>query len=74
MHRATARLARELSKALESRAVIEQAKGMIMRERECGADEAFDVLRRASQHQNIRLAEVAARLVAAQTGGAPPKA
>ena len=63
MHRATARLAGELGEALKSRAVIDQAKGMIMRERGCNADEAFDMLRRTSQNRNVRLADVAAGLV-----------
>lgn len=65
LHRATARLAHELANALRSRAVIDQAKGMLMRERRCTADDAFDILRKTSQNKNVRLAEVAARLVAA---------
>jgi GAF domain-containing protein len=69
MHQATARLASEMAAALKSRAVIDQAKGMIMRARGCNADEAFDVLRRVSQSRNTRLAEIAARVVeAAQSG------
>jgi GAF domain-containing protein len=71
MHRATARLAAEMSKALQSRAVIDQAKGMIMRERGCDADQAFDVLRSLSQNRNVRLAEIAAELVAAGQSGEP---
>lgn len=63
MHRATARLASEMAQALQSRAVIDQAKGMVMRERGCTADEAFDVLRGVSQTRNVRLADVAGRIV-----------
>ena len=42
----TAALAEQLQVALESRAVIEQAKGIVMAQRRCTADEAFDELRR----------------------------
>jgi AmiR/NasT family two-component response regulator len=56
---------------LQSRAVIDQAKGMIMRERGCDADQAFDVLRSLSQNRNVRLAEIAAELVAAGQSGEP---
>ncbi len=37
----TARLAEQLKEAMASRAVIEQAKGIIMGERRCSEDEAF---------------------------------
>ena len=56
-------LARQLEQALESRAVIEQAKGVLMAQRDCGADEAFDMLRRASQRENVKLRDVAQRIV-----------
>ena len=49
--------------ALASRATIEQAKGAIMALRRCGADEAWAVLRRASQQFNIKLRELAVALV-----------
>jgi hypothetical protein len=45
--------------ALASRAVIEQAKGSIMTLRRCDADEAWAVLRRASQQFNVKLRELA---------------
>ncbi len=50
--------------ALDSRAAIEQAKGIIMAERHCSADEAFAVLAKVSEYSNRTLAEVAATLVA----------
>ena len=56
-------LAQQLEVALESRAVIEQAKGILMAQRDCSDDEAFDMLRRASQRENIKLREVAQRIV-----------
>jgi len=52
-----------LERALATRPTIDQAKGIIMAERRCGADEAFDVLRRFSQDSNVPLAEVAAAIV-----------
>jgi AmiR/NasT family two-component response regulator len=60
-------LARDLTKAMESRAVIEQAKGIIMHERRCTADEAFALLSRVSQEANIKLRDIAAEMVARAT-------
>jgi hypothetical protein len=54
----------QLSEALESRDVIGQAKGIIMAEQRVTADEAFDRLRKLSQRVNIKLREVAERVVA----------
>ncbi len=51
--------AANLERALLSRDVIGQAKGMLMAQRGIDADEAFEVLRRASQQLNIKLAVVA---------------
>lgn len=61
-------LASQLATALESRAVIEQAKGMLMAQRGCTEDEAFEMLRRASQRENVKLRDVAQRIVAGATG------
>ena len=47
----------------ETLAVIEQAKGIIMVQQRCGPDEAFDLLRRASQRTNIKLRVLAAQIV-----------
>jgi hypothetical protein len=49
--------------ALASRAVIEQAKGSIMTVLQCSADQAWTVLRRASQEFNVKLRELASALV-----------
>lgn len=57
------RQARELETALRSRAVIEQAKGILMAARRCTADEAFEILVQASQATHRKLREVAADLV-----------
>ncbi len=48
--------------ALDSRDVIGQAKGILMERRGLPADQAFDVLRRASQDLNVKLRDVAATL------------
>ena len=53
-----------LERALESHAVINQAKGMIMVQRKCSADSAFTLLRQLSMDQNIKLYDLAASLVA----------
>lgn len=57
-------LSQQLTEAMRSRAVIEQAKGMLMaRSPDLAADDAFDLLRRASQRENVKLREIAQRIV-----------
>lgn len=58
-----------LTEALRTRELIGQAQGILMERERITADQAFDVLRRASQHLNVKLREVAERLV--ETGEAP---
>jgi GAF domain-containing protein len=58
-----AAMADQLLAAMESRAVIEQAKGILMRAEQCDTQQAFDILRRTSQGQNRKLREVARDLV-----------
>ena len=65
-------LAGHLERALESRGVIEQAKGILMAQQGCDGDEAFDILRRASQRMNRKLRDVASDLVA-QVGTNPAR-
>jgi hypothetical protein len=48
----------------EKRAVIDQAKGMLMVVYGADADAAFDVLRWQSQHHNVKLRVVAEQVVA----------
>jgi GAF domain-containing protein len=62
-HNAVA-LARQLQAAMASRAVIEQAKGIVMAQRRCAADEAFAFLTKVSQDNNRKVRDVAAALVA----------
>jgi AmiR/NasT family two-component response regulator len=51
--------------AMEHRAVIEQAKGIIIGTSGCSPDEAFDLLRQQSQHMNRKIRDIAAEIVAA---------
>jgi len=63
---------------LDSMPVVEQAKGILMDQNRCGPDEAFDLLRRASQRANVKVSVLAARMVeqvaAPEPGGNPPSA
>ena len=59
----------DLQQALISREVIGQAQGILMERERINADQAFDVLRRASQHLNQKLRDVARSLV--DTGESP---
>ncbi|MYR07505.1 ANTAR domain-containing protein [Gordonia sp. SID5947] len=53
----------QLRAALSSRDIIGQAKGMIMERYKINADEAFRLMARLSQDGNIKLVEVATRIV-----------
>lgn len=81
----SAELARNLTVAMESRAVIEQAKGIVMWHRSCSEDEAFEALRQTSQNSHVKVRDLARELVdqvrapdpagaaaAAGDGGLPP--
>ena len=59
-------LGRDLQQALLSRDVIGQAKGILMERLEVTPEDAFDLLRRSSQHLNMKLRDVARAL--AETG------
>jgi GAF domain-containing protein len=57
-------LAQQMQVAMESRAVIEQAKGIIMGERRCTPEEAIQILIGVSQQGNRKVRDIAAALVA----------
>lgn len=57
------RLAGQLEQAMASRAVIEQAKGVIMAMRGVPEHEAFEVLRKTSQDRNIKVRVLAQQIV-----------
>jgi GAF domain-containing protein len=63
-------LAEQTRQAMASRSTIEQAKGIVMAERRCTPDEAFEILVELSQTTNRKLRDVAAALVA-RTVSAP---
>jgi GAF domain-containing protein len=64
LYHAATDTALQMSAALQSRAVIDQAKGIIMGQQRCTPDEAFRILTRASQHRNQKLRDIAAAIVA----------
>ncbi|HEY1487765.1 MAG TPA: SpoIIE family protein phosphatase [Micromonosporaceae bacterium] len=53
-----------LRRAMATRGVIEQAKGILAVRRRCDPESAFAILSRMSQETNVRLADLAADLVA----------
>jgi GAF domain-containing protein len=61
-----ATLAAQLTEAMASRAVIEQAKGVIMATAGCAEHEAFQLLRAQSQRENVKLRDVAMEIVGRQ--------
>jgi GAF domain-containing protein len=56
-------LSEQLSESITSRAVIEQAKGIIMGSMRCDADQAFEYLVQQSQQTNTKLRTVAEAIV-----------
>jgi hypothetical protein len=65
----TRRTAVQLEEAIESRAVVDQAKGVLMQALGCDPDEAFDRLRQISQTEHVKLTEVAAKVLEAKPAG-----
>ncbi|KJK38214.1 antitermination regulator [Streptomyces variegatus] len=63
--------AEQMQKAMQSRGVIDQALGVVMGQRGCTADEAFGILRSASQHRNIKLRDLCTELITNLTGRPP---
>ncbi len=57
------RTAEQLQHALESRIVIEQAKGVLAGERKISMDRAFEILRKHARDQNGSLGSVAEAVV-----------
>jgi hypothetical protein len=68
-HEDEERRAENLNAALGTRETIGEALGILMERERITADQAFDILRRASQHLNIKLRDVAQNLV--ETGESP---
>ncbi|KAA0929031.1 GAF and ANTAR domain-containing protein [Streptomyces apricus] len=61
----------DLQHAMESRTAIDQAIGVIMGQQRCTAEAAFALLRKASQHRNVKLRDICQELLS-NIGGAPP--
>ncbi len=62
-HEHDVRIAAELQRALDSRVLIEQAKGILMAQRRISAPAAFRLLVSASQRENKRIHDIAQRVV-----------
>lgn len=58
-------ISEQLQTALNSRIIIEQAKGVLARRGDLGTDDAFDRLRRYARRNHLRLADVARNVVLA---------
>ena len=63
LYASTREQAEHLDTAMKTRAVIEQAKGILMSQRRCGAEEAFALLAGASQRSNRKLRHIAQGIV-----------
>ena len=61
----------QLQEALATRAVIDQALGILMVTRKISSREAFDILRHTSQTTNRKVSDIAADLIQKLTGHAP---
>jgi hypothetical protein len=61
------RVAAQLRDAADARAVVDQAKGILMHALGCTADEALGRMREVSQRSNLRATEVATRIIDAHT-------
>jgi GAF domain-containing protein len=64
MYADAVRLTDQLQEAIGSRAIIDQAKGVLMARDGFDADAAFGWLKRESQNRNVKLRELAAQVVA----------
>jgi hypothetical protein len=62
------RVADQLRDAASARAIVDQAKGILMHALGCSADEALERMREVSQRSNLRATEVAQRVIDAHSG------
>jgi GAF domain-containing protein len=67
-----AELAAQLEAAVRSRAVIDQAKGVVMAQNRCTSDEAFQILVRTSQSRNVKLRVLAEQILVSVAGRDKP--
>jgi putative methionine-R-sulfoxide reductase with GAF domain len=64
----------QLLETLRSRAVIDQALGIVMAQQRCTASAALEILRRGSQQRNRKLRDLAADIVTSVSGQPPEPA
>lgn len=62
--------AEHLRAAMKARTVIDLAVGIMMAQNKCSQDAAFDILRQASSNRNVKLRELAERVVGSVTSDA----
>jgi GAF domain-containing protein len=65
-HSEAVQLATDMRRAMESRAVIDMAKGILIARHHCSPEEAFAILSRTSQNHNRKLRDLAEALVASE--------
>jgi GAF domain-containing protein len=65
-HGEAVQLAADMRRAMDSRAVIDMAKGVLIARHHCSPEEAFAILSRTSQNHNRKLRELAEALVASE--------
>ena len=68
-YKSTAKLAEDMAEAMRSRAVIEQAKGMLMAEQHITADHAFAQIVQLSQDANVKVRDIAIEIVQKRSAG-----
>lgn len=64
----------QLLETLRSRAVIDQAVGIVMAQQRCTASAALEILRRGSQQRNRKLRDLAADIITSVSGRPPEPA
>jgi AmiR/NasT family two-component response regulator len=63
LYTSTAELVKQLQTAMQTRGVIEQAKGILMAKHRYSGEQAFRDLAKASQHSNRKLRDIAQEIV-----------
>jgi AmiR/NasT family two-component response regulator len=67
---AARKVADQLNEALKTRDLIGQAKGILMEREGVSDEEAFDMLKTISQNSNVKLRDIAQKLVAERASAA----
>ena len=63
LYEGSRKLSDQLGEAMESRAFIEQAKGILMGREHCSADLAFEQMKMMSQKQNLKVSQIAINII-----------